>query len=164
MVVIMKPTDIQGSFSRRDFLKLGTAAAATITFGAGCTQKPHAEPTVARPPVIEPTSQQAYLSVARGEDPASLTSAALDELGGMGRFVKSGQNVIIKPNICTDYHGPEYAATTNPVVVATLVRLCLEAGARTVRVMDNPFGGTAESAYSVSGIGAAVEAAGGKWN
>jgi uncharacterized protein (DUF362 family) len=61
-----------------------------------------------------------------------------------------------------DYHPPEYAATTNPDVVAELVRMCLDTGARRVRVMDMPFGGTPESAYQVSGIGAAVEAAGGQ--
>jgi uncharacterized protein (DUF362 family) len=70
--------------------------------------------------------------------------------------------VIIKPNICVDYHPPEYAATTNPVVVAALVTLCLGAGAKRVRVMDQPLGGTAESAYAQSGIGAAVKAAGGE--
>ena len=60
-----------------------------------------------------------------------------------------------------DYNPPEFAATTNPTVVATLVRLCLGAGAQRVRVMDTPFGGTAESAYAISGIEAAVKAAGG---
>jgi len=54
------------------------------------------------------------------------------------------------------------AVPTNPTVVAALVSLCLGAGARRVRVMDSPFGGTAKSAYAVSGIEEAVEAAGGK--
>jgi uncharacterized protein (DUF362 family) len=70
--------------------------------------------------------------------------------------------VIIKPNICVDYHPPEYAATTNPEVVAELVRLCQGVGAGRVRVMDMPFGGTPESAYQVSGIAATVDAAGGQ--
>ena len=43
--------------------------------------------------------------------------------------MRSGDDVIVKPNICVDYHPPEYAATTNPTVVATLVTLCLGAGA-----------------------------------
>jgi len=70
--------------------------------------------------------------------------------------------VIIKPNMCVDYHPPEYAATTNPTVVATLVNLCLGAGAKRVRVMDMPFGGLPDSAYTVSGIADAVQAAGGE--
>jgi uncharacterized protein (DUF362 family) len=103
-----------------------------------------------------------YLAVARGESPAELTRRAVEALGGMQRFVKKGNEVIIKPNICTDYHTFEYAATTNPEVVAELVRQCLAAGARRVRVMDAPFGGSAESAYRKSGIADAVTAAGGQ--
>jgi uncharacterized protein (DUF362 family) len=79
----------------------------------------------------------------------------------MKRFLRRGDDVVIKPNICTGYHGPEYAATTNPVVVGTLVALCRRAGAGRVRVMDSPFGGPADEAYRVSGIAAAVEKAGG---
>lgn len=80
----------------------------------------------------------------------------------MGRFVKSGSEVIVKPNICVAYHSFEYAATTNPEVVAAVVKMCLEAGAKRVRVMDFPFGGTADQAYTKSGIGDAVKTAGGQ--
>ncbi len=122
-----------------------------------------AEPTTAAPPAPTPTPRgAAYLAVARGADPAALTMAALAALGGMERFVNSGADVIIKPNICTDYYPTEYGATTNPEVVAALVRMALGAGARRVRVMDMPFGGSAESAYERSGIAAAVAAAGGE--
>ncbi len=80
----------------------------------------------------------------------------------MKAFVKRGDDVIVKPNICVGYHGPEYAATTNPDVVGALVGLCLTAGAGRVRVMDSPFGSQADEAYRVSGIQAAVEKAGGQ--
>jgi uncharacterized protein (DUF362 family) len=113
-------------------------------------------------PEPSPTTAPAYLAVVHGPDPAAITRAAIEVLGGMTSFVSAGYDVIIKPNICTDYHTPEYATTTNPTVVGTLVTLCLEAGAKRVRVMDYPFGGTATSAYAISGIGDAVEAAGGE--
>jgi uncharacterized protein (DUF362 family) len=100
--------------------------------------------------------------VARGDSPEAIVSAALQALGGIERFVKPGDDVIIKPNICVAYHTSEYAATTNPQVVAELVRLCLAAGAKRVRIMDAPFGGTAAEAYARSGIAEAVEAAGGQ--
>jgi uncharacterized protein (DUF362 family) len=106
--------------------------------------------------------QQAYLSVARGNDPTAITRAALSAIGGMGRFVSRGDDVIVKPNICVDYRSPEYGATTNPDVVAALVEECFGAGAKRVRVMDLPFGGAPESAYAHSGIAAAVAAAGGE--
>jgi uncharacterized protein (DUF362 family) len=145
---------------RREFLKLtGAAAAGLALFGTGCTS-PTDRGGRRTPPA--PGDDQAYLAVARGGDPEAITRAAIDRLGGMDRFVQAGDDVIIKPNICVDYHPPEFAATTNPTVVATLVALCLEAGAGRVRVMDTPFGGTAESAYVVSGIEEAVRAAGGQ--
>jgi uncharacterized protein (DUF362 family) len=101
------------------------------------------------------------LVVARGGDPESLVRSSLAALGGMGRFIKPGADVIIKPNICVDYHTYEYAATTNPWVVGALIKLCFEVGAARVRVMDYPFGGTAERAYVRSGIQEQVLAAGG---
>jgi len=73
----------------------------------------------------EPTPSPAYLAVVHGLDPAAITRAAIEALGGMASFVSAGYDVIIKPNICTDYNPPEYASTTNPTVVATLVSLCL---------------------------------------
>jgi len=106
--------------------------------------------------------QAAYLAVVRGEDASQITARAIAAIGGIERFVKPGYNVVIKPNICSANYGPEYAATTNPDVVAALVRLCLGAGAKRVRVMDYPFDGSPKGAYARSGIEAAVNAAGGK--
>jgi len=100
--------------------------------------------------------------VARGNSPEAMVQAAIKALGGIERFVKPGHEVIVKPNICVAYHTYEYAATTNPEVIGTLVKLCLDAGAKRVRVMDQPFGGTASEAYARSGIEAAVRAAGGQ--
>jgi uncharacterized protein (DUF362 family) len=111
---------------------------------------------------LEPAADQAYLAVARGGSPAEISKRAVAALGGIERFVHSGDDVIIKPNICVAYHTYEYAATTNPEVVATLVSLCLGAGAKKVRVMDYPFGGSADAAYERSGIAQAVTAAGGQ--
>lgn len=166
------------TLNRRDFLKKAGIAGAGL-YLAGCAKKPtqklqtpFSETNLATPlpentvgpqsPKLQTTpAGSAYLSVARGEDAAEITRRAVAAVGGMERFVKSGANVIIKPNICTDYYSFEYAATTNPIVVGTLVNLALSAGAVSVRVMDNPFGGTAQSAYIRSGIESTVNAAGG---
>ena len=100
--------------------------------------------------------------MARGSDPAEITRRAVAALGGMERFVRPGQTVIIKPNICAAVGGPEYGATTHPAVIGALVALAWAAGARTVQVMDAPFAGRPAEAYATSGIAAAVEAAGGE--
>ena len=65
-----------------------------------------------------------------GGDPEKITTKAIQAIGGMTRFVKAGDDVIVKPNICNAYHGPEYASTTNPIVVATLVTLAKNAEQR----------------------------------
>ena len=91
-----------------------------------------------------------------------MVRAALNALGGIQRFVKSGDDVIIKPNICTADYSYEYAAFTNPEVVGALTALCVGAGAKRVRVMDLPLSHNCEQEYTRSGIADAVVAAGGQ--
>jgi len=146
-----------GDLDRRQFMRLAAAAGLGATLVA-CGGDEPAAPREAVPLA----DGQAYLAVARGGAPKAITQAALAALGGIERFVKSGDDVIVKPNICVDYRTYEYGATTNPDVVAALVELCLGAGAKRVRVMDLPFGGSPESAYARSGIADAVQAAGGQ--
>lgn len=135
------------------------AQAAAPTVAAPTTS---ASPAGQAPSATPPAVGDAYLAVAHGSDPEEITRRAIAALGGMERFVKPGYDVIVKPNICNASHSEEYASTTNPEVVATLVRLALGAGAKSVRVMDYPFSGSAQAAYARSGIEEAVKAAGGK--
>jgi uncharacterized protein (DUF362 family) len=76
------------------------------------------------------------MAIARSStDPATLTRLAIDGLGGMQRFVSQGDVVALKPNIGWD-RLPVHAANTNPQVVAEVVRLAFEAGAKRVVVTD----------------------------
>ena len=70
-------------------------------------------------------------------DPAAATRRALDAMGGISRFVKKGQRVVLKPNMSFN-NPPDRASTTHPLVVATVARACLEAGAQRVMVLDYP--------------------------
>ena len=99
------------------------------------------------------------IAVASKREPAALVKAAVDALGGMGKFVKRGQTVLVKPNIGWA-RKPEQAATTNPKVVAEIVRLCREAGARQVKVMDHPVDRLDAVMLDMTGIGPAARAAG----
>jgi uncharacterized protein (DUF362 family) len=176
-------------FNRRDFLRISTAALGWAALGdllAACgravtatsqstfptlspiktnTAVPAASAVPITNTVPAATATQANfpdLAVTRNGEPEALVRRAVAALGGMERFVAKGADVIVKPNICVAYHSYEYAATTNPWVVGTLVRMCFEAGAGRVQVMDFPFGGTAQAAYEISGIKQQVEAAGGE--
>jgi len=102
----------------------------------------------------------ADLAVCRGAPPEKATRAAVEALGGMRRFVGPGDVVVVKPNIGWD-RAPEFGANTHPRVVAEVVRLCREAGAKRVRVMDNPVADP-QRCYRHSGIAEAAARAGGE--
>jgi uncharacterized protein (DUF362 family) len=100
------------------------------------------------------------LAVAHGTSAGTNTKRAIAAIGGMRKFVSSGDVVVIKPNI-GHARAPKYAVDTNPAVVGALVGLARQSGAGKVIVMDNPVGSNASTCYSVSGIAAAVKGAGG---
>ncbi len=92
------------------------------------------------------------------EEAQRLTRKVISDLGGMSRFVSKGNVVWVKPNIAWD-RKPEQAGNTNPDVVATIVKMCYEAGAKQVVVGDNPCN-AGERTYPNSGIRPAAEKAG----
>jgi len=100
------------------------------------------------------------LVAVKGDSPFHLTMRALQELGGIGRFVRKSDVVVVKPNIGWN-RSPEFAANTNPEVVAALVTAALQAGAKTVKVFDNTCN-SAKMCYHTSGIYDAVKKAGGE--
>lgn len=75
------------------------------------------------------------LAVVTG-DPAKAVLKAVDLLGGIERFVKKGQRVVIKPNM-SFAKTPEEASNTNPLVVAAVAKACIAAGAKQVLVLDH---------------------------
>lgn len=95
-----------------------------------------------------------------GGEPAAMLDRALAELGGIGRFVKPGMKVVLKPNIGWD-RTLELGANTNPQLVAAMVKKCLAAGAKEVQVFDHTCDEWTRC-YDNSGIKKAVEGAGGK--
>jgi uncharacterized protein (DUF362 family) len=91
-------------------------------------------------------------------EPRALVQKALENLGGMGRFIARQDVVVIKPNIAWD-RTPEQAANTNPELVAEVVRQCWQAGAKRVIVTDVSCN-EAQRCFHRSGIEAAARAAG----
>jgi len=100
--------------------------------------------------------------VVRGNERTSVTEMvrrALEPLGGIGRFVKRGDVVLLKPNVAFD-RPAALGATTDPRVVQAVAELCLkEAGAAAVLVADNPIE-TAENCFYKTGIAQAARRAG----
>ena len=75
----------------------------------------------------------------------------LDELGGIGRFIKPEEKVLVKLNLLSAAQ-PERAVTTHPSVAKAVLRLLNEAGCADVKYGDSPGYGTCESALRMLGI------------
>lgn len=100
--------------------------------------------------VVERIKGLRDLVVVKGEDPYAMTVRAVEEMGGIGKFVKKNSVVLIKPNIGWD-RSPEQAANTNPQVVGALIDMCFKAGAKRVNVFDRPCN-EVKRCYKNSGI------------
>ncbi len=100
----------------------------------------------------------AALGIARGENWRAMIRAAVDAIGGLDHFVRPGDVVVIKPNAAFG-RAPALGATTNPEVLAALVALLREAGAREIRVADNPIE-SPRACFERSGLAAAAVASG----
>ncbi|MGF1508957.1 MAG: DUF362 domain-containing protein [Myxococcota bacterium] len=100
----------------------------------------------------------ADLGIAHGEDVAKMVRASIEAIGGVRRFIAPGEVVVIKPNVAFE-RSAALGATTNPEVLAALIRfLLVEGRAGEVRVCDNPIE-SPESCFAKSGIRkAALEA------
>ena len=138
---------------RRTLLK---ALGAGVWAGAGLALGSHGR----RLEAAESAAVIPDLVAVKNGEPEALFDSGIQALGGMKRFVKKGQTVVVKPNIGWNVP-PERAANTNPRLVRRIVEHCLQAGAKEVYVFDHTCDGWRDS-YRTSGIEQAVKEAGGK--
>ena len=131
---------------RREFLKTGLAASAALVTGG---------PGLFLGPDVAHAQSGPDLSIARGKRPSEITRAAVDALGGIGKFVKPGAKVVIKPNM-SFARRPDEGCNTHPEVVAETAKMCVEAGASKVMVLDNVLH-HADDCIKLSGIAAACQ-------
>jgi uncharacterized protein (DUF362 family) len=101
---------------------------------------------------------RARMAIARGPNPGEKARRAVEAIGGMERFVRRGERVVIKPNASWN-RLPEQAANTHPEVVAAVVAMVKAAGASRIWVADVPVN-NAERCFARSGIGLAARQAG----
>ena len=67
---------------------------------------------------------------------AAATRAAVEALGGMKKFVKAGDKVVIKPNM-SFARPPQQGSNTHPKVVRELAVMCKEVGASKISILDH---------------------------
>lgn len=140
--------------NRRDFFKKSTFASAAaysyLTFGKNLNIFAQSKTS----------SDEIFDMVAiKGGEPESMFDTAIKSFGGMNRFVKKNQTVVIKPNIGWDTI-PERAANTNPKLIGQIVKHCFNSGAKDVYVFDHTCDNW-KNCYSTSGIEKEVKSAGG---
>ena len=138
---------------RRDFFK--TSAGAGLAAGAALSLGGYGRLWASSPAPAK------YDMVAiMGGNPDAMFDLGIQELGGMGAFIRKGQKVLVKPNIGWDVV-PELAANTNPLLVKRIVEHCFKAGAKEVYVFDHTCDNWVNT-YKNSGIEKAAKSAGAK--
>ncbi len=134
------------AITRRDFFKYSAAISAQAAFLASGLARA-GDATAAGWP---------DLAVARGDSPARNCLAALEAMGGLGRFVRAGDRVAIKPNP-VGRNRPEDAINTHPDLVAAVIRECVRLGAKDVFVLSHD----GARSFAGNGLATAIEQAGG---
>ena len=137
-------TGQQEQITRREamlqLLRLGGAAAGTAGVAAWLSSRsakpvPELAEQARRDHRTAADSRFPQLTVVQNAEPRELVKQALENLGGIGRFISRHDIVVLKQNIAWD-RTPEQAANTNPDFVAEVVRQCWQAGAKRVIVTD----------------------------
>jgi uncharacterized protein (DUF362 family) len=145
---------VEQNRSRRNFLKY------SVALGVGTVLVPSAlDRAFGSIAVDRANALPLDLAVVTGDSPARNCLAALEAMGGMPRFVRPGDRVVIKPNP-VGQNPPEDAINTHPDMVETVVKECVRAGAKDVLVISHD----EAQAFKATGIQAAVERAGGVVN
>ncbi len=153
--------------NRREFLRRGLQAGAAVALTGGLAsllwnRHPpgdfNREAASALLPDFSDKNAGPKMAIVTGQNRTAMVRRALEAMGGISRFIKRGDRVMLKVNAA--FATPAIlSATTHPELAAELVRLCLGAGAASVLVTDNPINDP-ESCFNLTGIGPAVRAAG----
>ncbi|MEG6586745.1 DUF362 domain-containing protein [Dendrosporobacter sp. 1207_IL3150] len=124
---------------RREFIKIATYASISTLVLPGCSsQKPLTQQTSELQTKQAASGTVGELIIVEGNEPEQLLKRGFDTLGGIENFIKKGNTVVIKANFSVP-RLPEEGCTTNPNLVAGLVKMCKAAGAKEVKVIDHPF-------------------------
>jgi uncharacterized protein (DUF362 family) len=135
--------------TRRSFLK----KAACVTGGALLSQGPLtvlAQTSLQAPPASE---MKPDLVAVKCKDPFVATQKAIQELGGIETFVRRGDRVGLLVNSPFKNVG----ASVNPDVVLAVIERCLEAGAKEIRYLKDPYRGYWERSARSRELGSVIK-------
>jgi uncharacterized protein (DUF362 family) len=163
----MNPDSDKNEWTRRQFMRRVLKAGGAITVagaagfwfhdanGPGRSNKNEAEFQL---PDFSIPDLGSRMSIIRGHSRVDTLGLAIKSIGGIEDFIKKGDRVLLKVNAA--FATPQMlSATTHPQIVSELTRLCLDAGALSVTVTDNPINDPS-SCFALSGIADATRSAG----
>lgn len=107
--------------NRRQFIQQAIALSAGLSFSI---------------PEVFASTIKPDLAIVSGKNYKDVVVHSIQLLGGIEQFVRSGDTVVIKPNIGWD-RNPEQAANTHPLVVQGLIEMVLDSGASKVTLFDH---------------------------
>ncbi|UCF05809.1 MAG: DUF362 domain-containing protein [bacterium] len=123
--------------TRRTFIKKSAFIGASSLFGMSILSR-----------CTRTTVPSADITVVKGDDYLKSTVKAVDNLGGMGRFVPRGSRVAILANPQRNNPG----AFTKPEIVRAAIRMCKDAGAEEISCLS----WLPEQNWEATGVKAAV--------
>lgn len=142
------------NLSRRDFLKKSAITTGAVLAAASGIDLISAEKAQAAP-------AQSVLAIASKGSVEAKLQKAIGLLGGIDKFVKKGNSVVIKPNFAWE-RTPEQAANTNPDLISALIKMCRNAGASRVTVAEFPCDRDTAKVFQLCGANKAVRDAKGR--
>ncbi len=107
---------------------------------------------------VDPIAGAPTLAIVHGQNPDKMVETAFGALGGIQKFIRPGDVVVLKPNVAFD-RSPALGATTSPQVLEAVAKQVRAAGAKRILVADNPIN-QPEGCFHKSGIAAAAAATG----
>ncbi len=130
------------NFSRRDFLKMVSLLGGSVFLGNFFLLKKKLDGKIKKQ-----TDSTVLVGIARGHSVADSVRRAINLVGGLD-FIKSGESILIKPNVNSDDSHP---GTTNPDVVFEVVAMVREKGPKRIIVADrsNPWWDTLKAMKKV---------------
>jgi len=131
------------NFSRREFLRIVSLLGTTIFLGKFFPLKKGTK------------NSSVLIGIARGDSVADSVRQAINLAGGLD-FIKSGDSILIKPNVNSDHFHP---GTTNPEVLLEVVNMVKEKDPQRIIVADrsNPWWDTLKAMKKVGIYEAAVK-------
>lgn len=148
-IVLKNREDVMDPITRRSFFK----KAACMTGGALLSSGPLSALAQTNPQGSAVPEMKPDIVAVKGKDLYVSTQKAIHELGGIEAFVKRGNRVGVLVNSPFKNIG----ASVDPDVVLAVIKQCLEAGAKEIRYLKNPYRGYWERSARSSDLEPAIK-------